>query len=125
MKLLAVKTDQPMAELWLYENDAELAHLKWAAHLKLAESLHRQITKILNKSSITLNELDGIVCFQGPGSFTGLRIGLSIANALAFANHIPIVATAGLNWQKNGIEKLLAGHSDEIVRPAYQKSDKI
>lgn len=43
------------------------------------------IDKILKKANLNLNEIDEIRVERGPGSFTGLRVGISIANALSFA----------------------------------------
>jgi tRNA threonylcarbamoyladenosine biosynthesis protein TsaB len=64
-------------------------------------------------------DLEGIVCFKGPGSFTGLRIGLSVANSSAYGLNIPIIGTKGADWQSQAIDKLLAGQSDRNVLPFY------
>jgi tRNA threonylcarbamoyladenosine biosynthesis protein TsaB len=40
-----------------------------------------------------MHDIEGVVCFKGPGSFTGLRIGLTVGNALAYAQNIPVVAS--------------------------------
>lgn len=48
------------------------------------------IEKLLNQNSIVLKKIDGIQVNTGPGSFTGLRVGISIANALGFFLKIPI-----------------------------------
>lgn len=121
MKILAIKTDQPTAELWLYEGDKQLAHIKWQAHLKLAETLNSKIEDILNKLSISLSDLEGIVYFKGPGSFTGLRIGLSVANALAYANELPIVARTGEDWLTSGMADIMTGKNDKIAAPFYDR----
>lgn len=70
---------------------------------------------------LSLQQIEGIVCFKGPGSFTGLRISLSVANALAYAQAIPIVAKHGEKWIESGIKDLLAGKKDRIALPYYDR----
>lgn len=48
------------------------------------------IDELLKKYELTLHDLTGIDVFTGPGSFTGLRVGISIANTLGTLLHIPI-----------------------------------
>jgi len=69
--------------------------------------------------SLEERRLDRIAVTTGPGSFTGLRIGMSVANALAYSNTIPIVASSGDNWLASGIDGLLAGKNDKIALPEY------
>ena len=119
MIILAIKTDEPEAELWLYDGQKKLVHHKWQGHKRLAETIHTEIKKILDKSSISLRQVSGIACFKGPGSFTGLRIGFSIANTLAYSQQIPIVTHSGSDWLKRGIDDLLNGKNDKTVLPKY------
>ena len=119
MIILAIRTDKPEAELYIYDGSEKLAEIKWQAHLKLAETLNTKIKGILNKSSISLAGLDGIAVYKGPGSFTGLRIGMSVANALAYAQSITIVARGGQNWLEQSIKDLQAGQNDTIALPEY------
>ena len=119
MTILGLRTDKPEAELYLYEDNKPLAEIKWQAHLKLAETLNTKIQEILNKSSISYSSLDGIAVFKGPGSFTGLRIGMSVANALAYARNIPIVSRDGENWLDKCISDIQSGQDDKIAIPEY------
>ncbi len=119
MKVLAIRSDKPEAELYIYEGKDRLAEVKWQAHRQLTETIHNRINEILDSSSISLKEVQGIICFKGPGSFTGLRIGFSVANALAYAQNVPIVARAGNNWLEKSIEDLLSGKNDKIAAPDY------
>jgi tRNA threonylcarbamoyladenosine biosynthesis protein TsaB len=57
--------------------------------------------------------------FQGPGSFTGLRIGITVANAIAYAQSVPIVGTRGEHWMADGIKRLQSGQNDTRVMPYY------
>lgn len=119
MILLAIRTDKPEAELYLYDGDKKLDELKWQAHLKLAETLNTKIQEILNKSSISYDDLDGIAIYKGPGSFTGLRISMSVANALAYSQTIPIVAKTGNDWLKESVKALADGQNDQVATPEY------
>ena len=119
MITLALRTDKPEAELYVYANSQQLAAIKWPAHLQLAETLNSEITEILNKSSISLDSIEAIAIYKGPGSFTGLRIGMSVANALAYAQNILIVARGGDDWLKNSIGALEAGSNDKVATPEY------
>ncbi|MEX1995733.1 MAG: hypothetical protein WD887_03070, partial [Candidatus Saccharimonadales bacterium] len=53
------------------------------------------------------------------GSFTGLRIGLSVGNALSYALNIPIVSGHGPDWLKTGIKDIKTGKNDKIILPEY------
>ncbi|HET6863873.1 MAG TPA: tRNA (adenosine(37)-N6)-threonylcarbamoyltransferase complex dimerization subunit type 1 TsaB [Candidatus Saccharimonadales bacterium] len=119
MKILALRTDKPEAELYIFDNQKKLTEIKWEAHRQLAETLNSKTDEILNKSSISYKDLDGIAIFKGPGSFTGLRIGLSVANALAFGLGVPIVASSGDDWLNDAIKKLEAHQNDKITTPEY------
>ncbi|MGH7157081.1 MAG: tRNA (adenosine(37)-N6)-threonylcarbamoyltransferase complex dimerization subunit type 1 TsaB [Candidatus Saccharimonadales bacterium] len=114
-----MRTDKPEAELYLYDGDKKLSGLKWQAHLKLSETLNTQIEEILNKSSISYTDLKGIAIYKGPGSFTGLRIGASVANTLAYAQAIPIVAKSGNDWLAQAVQALNSGQNDKIATPEY------
>ena len=58
------------------------------------------IDKVLLKSNIRMNQLDAIAVSKGPGSYTGLRIGVSAAKGLCYALDIPLIsiATLGVLW---------------------------
>lgn len=119
MLILTIRTDQPEAEIGLLNDDEQKAHATWQAHRLLAETIHLKIKDLLAAQKVELEELGGIVVFRGPGSFTGLRIGISVANALAGSLKIPIIGAAGDDWQKTGGQKLQDGQNDQVVLPEY------
>ena len=119
MNILTIRTDKPEAEIGLYDDDIIQDYVKWQAHRQLAETLHAQISSLLERNDKTLKDIDGIACYAGPGSFTGLRIGLSVANALAFSLCIPISAATGEDWIEDAAGALLNGESDTIAVPEY------
>ncbi len=57
-----------------------------------AERLHVFIEEVLNESRLSIKELSAVAVSQGPGSYTGLRIGVSAAKGLCFALDIPLIA---------------------------------
>jgi tRNA threonylcarbamoyladenosine biosynthesis protein TsaB len=57
-----------------------------------AERLHVFIEEVIKEAGITLNDLSAIAVSQGPGSYTGLRIGVSAAKGLCYALDIPLIA---------------------------------
>ncbi len=119
MIILTIKTDQPQAEIALFENTNTSDEIAWEAHRQLADTIHIKISELLHRNELELTDLSGIVCFKGPGSFTGLRIGASVANALGYGLDIPVIGSLGDNWQAKGIENLLAGENHKTVVPEY------
>ena len=57
-----------------------------------AERLHVFIEEIIKEAGITLQDLSAVAVSQGPGSYTGLRIGISAAKGLCYALDIPLIA---------------------------------
>lgn len=119
MIVLTIRTDKPEAEIGLYRGSEIVACETWLAHRQLAETLHIKIRQLLLKTSKQLVDIEAIACYAGPGSFTGLRIGLTVANALAYALEIPIKAISGENWTARAIQCLEAGISDPLALPEY------
>lgn len=119
MLILTIRTDKPEAEVGLFEDDQKIKYEKWQAHRQLAETIHDKTKKLLESSKKDWQDIQGIVCFKGPGSFTGLRIGLSVGNALAYGLEIPIVGSEDKDWIKKGVDKLLAGKKETAVIPEY------
>lgn len=119
MSIITIRTDKPEAELGLYEDDKQLKYETWLAHRELAETIHIKIDELLKSQQKGLHDLDGIVVFKGPGSFTGLRIGLTVANALAYGLGIPIVAPEEPRWLEHGIAALRGGKNETIALPNY------
>jgi tRNA threonylcarbamoyladenosine biosynthesis protein TsaB len=119
MLTLTIRTDKPEAELGLFGDVTKLAYSTWQAHRQLAETIHQQIRELLESQGRQLNDIQGIVVFKGPGSFTGLRIGLSVANALAYSLNIPIVAETGEDWLEQGQRDLAQAKNEVIALPEY------
>ncbi|OYX38830.1 hypothetical protein B7Z00_01375 [Candidatus Saccharibacteria bacterium 32-50-10] len=92
---------------------------EWQADRTLARDMLAYMRDRLAEHDATLDDIEGIGVFRGPGSFTGLRIGLTVLNTLAQANHAPIVGEQGYDWEEKCLERLLRGDNDHIVLPEY------
>ena len=119
MLIITIRTDKPEAEIGLYDDSRQLTYSTWQAHRQLAESIHTKLKEILESRQKTLGDLQGVVVFKGPGSFTGLRIGFSVANALADSLKIPIVSSDGDDWLNSGLTNLLKGNDQKVAQPEY------
>jgi tRNA threonylcarbamoyladenosine biosynthesis protein TsaB len=117
--ILILRTDRPDSEIYLYENGKEIYKKIWHAHRKLAETLHKEIEIGFKEANKAQEEIAGIVIYEGPGSFTGLRIGMSAANALAYSLNIPITASSGDDWIGAGLEQLKTLNNFSSVVPEY------
>ncbi len=117
--ILAIRTDKPEAEIGLYDGDKQLAYTTWHAHRQLAETIHTKIAKTLSVKGQALEDLRGVVVYQGPGSFTGLRIGISVANVLAYGLQIPIAAATGDDWLAPAIKILQKNPTSRPITPEY------
>ncbi len=119
MLTLTIRTDKPEAEIGLFDNSKQLAHKTWQADRKLAETIHKQIVTLLKSIGKEWPDIKAVVIYQGPGSFTGLRIGMSVANALAYGYALPIVTETSEDWINLGLKRLSQGESDSMAKPAY------
>lgn len=67
-----------------------------AANYSHAENLHDFVQQVVDKANLKINQLDAISISKGPGSYTGLRIGVSAAKGLAFGIGIPLISIGTL-----------------------------
>ncbi len=77
-----------------------------------AEKLHVFIDAVLKEAKIKLSDLDAVAVSKGPGSYTGLRIGVSAAKGLCFSLNIPLISVATLQSLS-----LQAGASFQFIIP--------
>ena len=124
--ILAIRTDKPEAELYLLDSTGkQKAKHVWVAHRALAATLVETIHKFLDDNQTTSSELTGLIVFTGAGSFTGLRIGATVMNALAYAQTIPIVAGEGEDWIQDGLKKLATAKPGKYIIPTYDREPNI
>lgn len=118
MMILLLDTSTYTCKLSLIDGDWRYDD-EWEANRELAKGLLGYLRDQLEKNQKKWSDISGIVAYQGPGSFTGLRIGLTVLNTFAEAQGVPIVGTTGDDWQQKGRQRLEKGENDKIVLPEY------
>ena len=118
--ILLLDTSTPVCKLTLIDDPLRQDD-EWQADRTLAKGLLGYLNEALHKNDKTWSDITAIGVFEGPGSFTGLRIGLTVMNTIADAQGIPIVGGRGDNWQDEAIAKLKlhSGKNEKIVLPFY------
>ena len=119
MLILTLRTDKPEAELGLFDSHNKLAYLTWQAHRELSSTIHLKTIEILESLNLSLKDLKGILIYKGPGSFTGLRIGFTVANTLSYGLDIPVVSEGSSGWLEVGLQRLINKENDYITVPDY------
>jgi tRNA threonylcarbamoyladenosine biosynthesis protein TsaB len=119
MKLLALKTDVPEAELILLNDDNIIASHSWQAHRQLSDTIHRKVDDFLQGEQCSFADIDGLIIYKGPGSFTGIRIGFAYMQALVIAYQLPLVGANGDDWLASGVEQLGQGNKPDSITPEY------
>jgi tRNA threonylcarbamoyladenosine biosynthesis protein TsaB len=118
--ILVLRTDTMTAFLGLLSPVGEiLKRQEWEAGRQLSVQLPGAIDEILGSADINYKDISGIVVYEGPGSFTGLRIGITILNTMAHELKIPIAGSTGEEWIEVGLDKLKETKSGTIVMPVY------
>lgn len=95
--LLAVDTSTRMVGIALYDGVQVLSESLWTSRDYHTVELAPAVAMMLAKSEFTASQLSVIAVAIGPGSFTGLRIGLALAKGIAYVNHIPLVGVPTLD----------------------------
>ncbi len=124
--LLGIKTDNPICEMYLYDNNGTSVATKiWQADRQLAHFLLKKLDEFLVDNKSSFDEISGLFVFKGPGSFTGLRIGVTVMNTIAYSQDISIVGVEGEGWLDLAISRLLAKENDQVVMPEYGAEARI
>lgn len=95
--LLALDTSTRTIGIALYGEEQLLAETTWSSHDYHTRELAPAVHDLLQKCSVSVDMLQAVGVAVGPGSFTGLRIGLALAKGLALVRHIPLVGIPTLD----------------------------
>lgn len=124
--IIAIKTDKPDAELYVLTKDGEIvSECKWEAGRDLTLQILSNIESVIKDAGGSLPELSAVTVFKGPGSFTGLRIGITVANTLSYAQNVPIVAASGDDWLRASLVQIDSAKPGNYVLPYYDSEPNI
>jgi len=129
MRILAIDTATEACSAALWKDGTT------TAHFELCPREHTQrilpiVQDILTETGTTLTELDALAYGRGPGSFTGVRIGIGIAQGLALGANLPMIGVSTLAtmaqgaWRKTGATCVLAAidaRMGEVYWAEYQR----
>jgi tRNA threonylcarbamoyladenosine biosynthesis protein TsaB len=97
MKVLGIDTSTSCGSVGLIDNDSIIAEYHLDIAVTHSERLLGAIEFVLREARFTIGDLDGWAISLGPGSFTGLRIGVSTIKGLAFATQKPVAGVPTLD----------------------------
>ncbi|CAB1276316.1 tRNA (adenosine(37)-N6)-threonylcarbamoyltransferase complex dimerization subunit type 1 TsaB [Candidatus Nitrosacidococcus tergens] len=127
MNLLALDTTTEICSIALAVNGAIYEH-SIATHQGHSEHILNMINMLLAETEVSLSAIDLLAFGKGPGSFTGLRIGIGIAQGIAFARDIPAIPVSSLAAiaQSHESKKSLVAidaRIGEVYWGVYEKED--
>ncbi|RPH20591.1 tRNA (adenosine(37)-N6)-threonylcarbamoyltransferase complex dimerization subunit type 1 TsaB [Buttiauxella warmboldiae] len=131
MRILAIDTATEACSVALYNEGVS------CAHFELCPREHTQrilplVRDILNEGGVALNQLNALAYGRGPGSFTGVRIGIGIAQGLALGAELPMIGISTLAtmaqgaWRMTGATRVLAAidaRMGEVYWAEYQRDE--
>jgi tRNA threonylcarbamoyladenosine biosynthesis protein TsaB len=117
--ILALKTAGQDTEMALYDHQGLVRHATWSSGRQLSDLLLGHIQEFVTREGHGLADLTGIIIFSGPGSFTSLRIGHAVVNALADSLGFPVVGARGDDWQEQGLSLVTSAKPGRPALPFY------
>ncbi|MFC1865060.1 tRNA (adenosine(37)-N6)-threonylcarbamoyltransferase complex dimerization subunit type 1 TsaB [Chloroflexota bacterium] len=93
---IAIDTSTDTASLALVQDSEVLAELTWRCGQNHTVQLLPNLSHLLNQTKLSLQSASCVIVAKGPGSYNGLRVGISTAKGLAFSLGIPIIGISTL-----------------------------
>lgn len=94
--ILAIDTATQYASLALYHQDRLLAEESWFSGRNHTSEVMPRLTQMLRLAGLNVADLTALAVSLGPGSFTGVRIGLSLAKGIALPHKLPVIGVSTL-----------------------------
>jgi tRNA threonylcarbamoyladenosine biosynthesis protein TsaB len=128
MIVLAIETSTALAGVALWRQDALVAQSVIRGPRELAARLAPAIEALLAEAGARVDDVEGVAVDHGPGSFTGLRVGVGTAKMLAHARGLPVVGVSSLEaaaWRARELSgglicPVLSSHREQLYAAAYR-----
>ncbi len=122
--ILAVDTSTAQVGLAIYDGSQVISEYAWRSSQRHTVELAPAIFELLKRCGLTMDDIQALGVALGPGSFTSLRVGLSLAKGLALSRHLPLIGIPTLDIlaaaQPASRLPLVAVHSSG-ARPARRR----
>ena len=127
MKILGIDTSSMAASVAVIEDNKLICEYTINTKKTHSQKLMPMIENMLGLSDLNVREIDAIAVCEGPGSFTGLRIGMATAKAIAHVNDIPVIGVnslealaANMNLCDKKICSILDAQRNQVYTGRYQ-----
>ncbi len=128
MKLLSLETSTKMGSIAITDNTQLLGEFQIAIKDTFSEMLLPTIDYVLKSTKTSIHDVDAFALAQGPGSFTSLRIGMSVVKGLALKNRVPIIPIPTLDGLARNLSyshllicPLIDARKGEVYTAFYKK----
>jgi len=116
-KILAIDTSTDVCSVAI-SNQGDIKESTILAAREHTQRILPMVESILGDSNLILSDLDAIAVANGPGSFTGLRIGLSIAQGLSYGADLPLIPISTLKAMANAVLRERCVVQEQVIIPA-------
>jgi len=128
--ILTIDTSTDTASLALVQGSDIIAESTWHCGQSHTTQLLPELTRLLKQTGPTIQSVTSIIVARGPGSYNGLRVGISTAKGLAFSLEVPLVGIGTLEVEayphaKTGLPvcPIFNAGREEIATATYQMKD--
>jgi len=132
MYILAIESSSDISSISIGKGNEIVCEYNFKHNLGLLKRLSCEIENMLSSSEIEIGNLGAIAVSLGPGSFTGLRIGITAAKALAYALDIPLIGVPTLDaiaenvsYMDNLICPMIFARENEVYFTVFEKEKRL
>jgi tRNA threonylcarbamoyladenosine biosynthesis protein TsaB len=104
--ILCIETATPVCSIALVQNGEVICHEESTVSQSHAASLMQFVSRSIFSAGISIQTIDAVAISKGPGSYTGLRIGVSTAKGLCYALDKPLIGVGTLKCMATGLMKI-------------------